>query len=295
MTRPALSVVVPTHETRELTGRCLEALLAELRRLPEPSQVILVDDGSRDGTTEEVARRFPEVLVIRHEAAQGFSRAANAGLARATGEILLLLNSDTEVTGGLAELLAAFRGDPRLGLAGAALAYPDGRPQWSGGREPSLLWLFALASDLPAVLRRVRGRGGNGPAYPESVDWVTGAAMAFRRPLWESLGPLDESYRFYAQDLDLCSRAGQAGWRVAIVPVFRVLHHHGATIGRREGSLRSQKLDLLWNDLVRWAHCHKGETWARCAVLALWAGGQLRRVYDPSPALRAALRALSSG
>lgn len=295
MTRPVLSVVVPTHETRELTGRCLEALFGELRRLPEPSQVVLVDDGSRDGTAEETARRFPEILVIRHEAAQGFSRAANAGLAQVTGEILLLLNSDTEVTGGLAALLAAFRDDPELGIAGAALAYPDGRPQWSGGREPSLLWLFALASDLPAKLRRFR-RGKSGTeAYPAEVDWVTGAAAAFRRTLWERLGPLDEGFLFYAQDLDLCLRARRAGWRVAIVPAFRVLHHHGATIGRRAGSLRSQKLDLLWSDLVRWARRHKGEAWARCAVLALWSGGQLRRLYDRSPALHAALRALSSG
>jgi GT2 family glycosyltransferase len=294
LTPVALSIVVPTHGTRELTGRCLEALfreLGELRRLPEASQVILVDDGSRDGTAEEVARRFPEVTVVRHETARGFSRAANAGLDQTRGELLLLLNSDTEVSGGLAELLAAFRGDSSLGIAGAALAYPDGRPQWSGGREPSLLWLFALASNLPAVLRRLRKR--QGPArLPDRVDWVTGAAMAFRRSLWESLGPLDEGYRFYAQDLDFCLRARRAGWQVAIIPEFRVLHHHGATIGRREASLGGQKLDLLWSDLLRWARKQRGEAWARCAALALGSGGCLRWLFDRSAALRAALQSL---
>ncbi len=151
MTLAALSVVVPTHDTRDLTLACLGSLAGQ--KVPG-LQVIVVDDASTDGTAEAVARLHPGVRVLQTgERAVGFTRAANLGLAAAEGEILLLLNSDTEVDpGGLAALLAAFAADSRLGAAGGALRYPDGRPQWSGGPAPTLLWLFGLASGLPAAL-----------------------------------------------------------------------------------------------------------------------------------------------
>jgi GT2 family glycosyltransferase len=275
----SLSIVVPTHDTRELTLRCLETMLGA----PPPGglEVILVDDGSADGTTAEVGRRFPEVAIVRHERAEGFTRSANDGLARARGDLFLLLNSDTEVApGALARLVEAFAGAPRMGIAGAALHYPDGRPQWSGGAEPSCLWLFALASGLPALLARLPGyRRARPLAVTErrTVDWVTGAALALRRAVWEEVGPLDERFGFYAQDLDLCVRARAADWEVALLPEVRVLHHHGATIGRRGDAVSGQHLGLLWSDLLRQAVKHRGPGRAARARCCLRAGAVLRR------------------
>lgn len=276
---PRLSVVIPTHDTRELTLRCLDSLRAARTEGPEEIEVVLVDDASRDGTAEAVAATWPEVILLRNDEPAGFSRAVNRGLAATRGGVLLLLNSDTEVDRpGLEALLDAFDADPRLGAAGATLRYPDGSPQWSGGREPTLLWFFGLASGLPALLarlplyRRLRPPG----AAPDSVDWVTGAALAVRREAWEVAGPLDEGFRFYAQDLDYCQRLRLAGWSVALVPGFRVLHHHGATIGRDPGARRRQHPELLWTDLLRWAGKHKGEDWTRRAILAFQTGGRLR-------------------
>jgi N-acetylglucosaminyl-diphospho-decaprenol L-rhamnosyltransferase len=280
---PVLSVIVPTHDTRDLTLRCLASVL-EAPQLAEADglELILVDDGSRDGTAEEAAHRHPEIALLRHAQAQGFTRSANDGLRAARGEILLLLNSDTEVApGSLARLIAAFAAAPRLGVAGAALFYPDGRPQWSGGAEPGLAWLFALGSGLPALLGRLPGyRRRLRPleaAARTAPGWVTGAAMAIRRAAWAEVAPLDEGFRFYAQDLDVCVRARQAGWDIALLPEVRVLHHHGATIGKREGALAGQHLALLWGDLLRWARKHRGERWARWAGRALSAGAALRR------------------
>lgn len=274
MSAPArLSVVIPTHNTRDLTLRCVEALEAE----GTPVEIVVVDDGGTDGTAEALAARGVEVL--RPSPAGGFTRAANLGLSRACGEILLLLNSDTEVEpGALANLLAAFDRDPELGVAGAALHYPDGSPQWSGGRAPGLLWLFGLTSGLPRLLarlpryRRVKPVG----AAPGSVDWVTGAALAMRRSVWEQVGPLDEGFRFYAQDLDFCLRAGAAGWKVGLLPEVRVMHHHGATIGRDPGSWGRQNAELLWSDLLRWAGKSRGRSWGRRAAFVMRAGAALR-------------------
>lgn len=274
----SLSVVIPTHNTRDLTLRCVETLEAEGTAL----EIVVVDDGSiegGDGTAEALAEAHPGVQVLRQSPAGGFTRAANLGLARARGEILLLLNSDTEVPpGAFPPLFAAFDRDPELGVAGAALHYPDGSPQWSGGRAPSLLWLFGLTSGLPRLLarlpryRRVKPVG----AAPGSVDWVTGAALAMRRQVWEQVGPLDEGFRFYAQDLDLCLRARAAGWKVELLPDFRVMHHHGATIGRDPNSWGRQNAELLWVDLLRWARRSRGGSWGRKAALAMRAGAALR-------------------
>jgi N-acetylglucosaminyl-diphospho-decaprenol L-rhamnosyltransferase len=275
--RPPLSIVIPTHGTRDLVLRCLESLAAA----PVAGQeVIVVDDASRDGTAEAVEQSHPGVTVLRNEEPLRFTRSANLGLARASGEILLLLNSDTEVApGGLAGLAGVFASEPRLGIAGALLHYPDGSPQWSGGQAPSPAWFFALSSGLPALLARLplyrRVKPLDSPA-PARVDWVTGAAMAFRRSVWEAVGPLDEGFRFYAQDLDFCLRARRAGWEVEVRPELRVLHHHGATIGQAPGARQRQNPELLWSDLLRWARKHHGAAWAARAETALRAGGALR-------------------
>ncbi len=280
--RPLFSVVIPTRNTRELTLACLAALgrAAAAGEPPAPlPQVILVDDGGDDGTAEAAAAAHPELTVLQLPQAAGFTRAANRGLAAARGELLLLLNSDTEVApGALAALAAAFATEPRLGIAGAALSYPDGRPQWSGGAAPTLLWLFGLASGLPALLgrlplyRRLRPPG----AAPAAVEWVTGAALALRRSALDEVGAFDERYLFYAQDLDLCLRMTAAGWRVALLPTVRVMHHHGATIGASGDGAGAQHPELLWTDLLRWAEKQRGAAWARRARRVLAAGAALR-------------------
>src|SRR5215203_897487 len=277
ISRPPLSVVVPTHGTRDLVLRCLDSLAAS----PVPGlEVILVDDASRDGTAEAVGERHPQVVVLINETPLRFTRSANLGLARARGEVLLLLNGDTEVEpDGLGRLLAVFAREPRLGIAGARLHYPGGSPQWSGGREPSPAWFFALASGLPVLLERLplyRRAKPLDPRTPLRVDWVTGAAMAFRRCVWEAVGPLDEGFRFYAQDLDFCLRARRAGWEVEVRPELAVLHHHGATIGSAPGARGRQNPELLWSDLLRWARKHHGRAWAARAEAALRAGCALR-------------------
>lgn len=304
-----LSIVIPTHDTQELTLRCLESI----SRSAPAAEVILVDDASSDGTAETAAKRYPALQILRCPEPIGFTRAANLGMSRAHGEILLLLNSDTEVDpAGPEALSAAFAADARLGAAGATLHYPDGSPQWSAGRVPSLPWLFGLASGAPAIMgrlpfyRRLKPPGGD----PGGVEWVTGAALALRRTAWDDVGPFDEAFLFYGQDLDLCLRLRAAGWRVALLPEFRVLHHHGATIretAKSGGSRQDPK--LLWTDLLYWARKHRGRRWARSAALTLAAGGCLRllarsllaplqpsserRLYrQESQALRSALRSV---
>lgn len=274
---PELSVVIPTHNTVGLT---LEAVNSVVAGPANGLEVIVVDDGSTDNTTETLQSHHPDVVCLRHDRPLGFSAAANRGLNRARGRFLLLLNSDAVVEpGGLEALLRAFSEDPAGGIIGARMSYPDGTPQWSGGAWPTLFWLFALTSalaDLAGRLPLYRRLKPPGAVRDPDVDWVTGAAMAIRSEVWEQCGPLDEGYRFYGQDLDFCFRADRAGWGVRLCPDFRVIHHHGATIGGTGGATDRDRPDVLWSDLLRFVERSRGTEAARRARSVMLAGGRLR-------------------
>jgi GT2 family glycosyltransferase len=259
---PRLSVVIPTYDTASMTLHCCRAVLDSL---PEPAEVIVADDGSTDGTAELLAREAPEVRVVRLETNSGFAAAANRGIAETSGGIILLLNSDAMVErDALRALVAAFDADARLGVAGAQLLNEDGTPQWSGGQTPTLPWMIGVVSGAGHLARLLRRRGG---ATQRQVDWVSGAAMAFRREVWDAAGPLNERYLFYSQDIELCLRARAAGWRVGIVGEARVRHGQGQTIAA--GSALGYDPARLWPDLLTWGRGHYGSKWGRRARVVL--------------------------
>ncbi len=289
-----LSFVIPTRDTPELLLACLASVVREA----PGAQVIVVDDGGSDQIGRRARECWSKVVTLRNEIGRGFSAAANAGMVVADGEVLVCLNSDTELERGSVDaLLRALAEHPDLGVAGGRLLYPDGRPQWSGGAEPTLLWLFALTSGLGRLRGALRRAG---PADDEPAirhhDWVSGAALAIRRAAWEMAGPFCERYRFYAQDLDLCRRAHDHGFAVAVVAGFRVLHHHGATIARRspgapgaQGAPSSQRLDLLWADLADWYASRRGPAAGRRARRAMLLGARLRLTLSRNQASRSAI------
>ncbi len=240
MTR--VSVVIPTYNTAAMTQRCVRAV--------RDAEVIVVDDGSTDGTAELLGEN-----VLRLEENRGFAVAANAGVAASTGEIIVLLNSDAVVEpDALVAFLRAFDANPRLGVVGAQLLNEDGSPQWSGGAAPTLLWMLAAVSGAGRFARHFR-RKRSEPR--REVDWVSGAAMAFRREVWERCGPLDTTYRFYCQDIDFSLAARAAGWEVCIVPEARVVHGLGRTIKANNALHRR----ILAADLLTWGGRRYGRAW----------------------------------
>jgi GT2 family glycosyltransferase len=282
-----LSIVVPTYNTAELTLRCCRAALAAMSA---SSELIVVDDGSTDGTAELLAREVPAARVVRLAANRGFAVAANRGVAEARGAIVLLLNSDAVVdASALRAMLDAFAADAKLGVAGAALVDEDGSPQWSGGRTPTLLWLALVVSGVGAALSRLRPPRAGGQPPQRDIDWVSGAAMAFRRDVWTAAGPLDERFRFYCQDLAFCLAAHDAGWRVRIVPAARVTHALGATIA--PGDSLHHDPERLWLDLLDWGRARYGRVWgavARAVLLACAWGRVVARGFKRDAVFRAA-------
>jgi GT2 family glycosyltransferase len=247
---PRLSVVIPTFNTASMTLGCCRAVLSSM---PEGTEVIVIDDGSTDGTASMMPA---EVRVVRLDENRGFAAAANCGVAESRGEIVLLLNSDAIVqAGALQAFLDAFDAEPKLGVAGAQLFNNDGTPQWSGGPTPTLAWMIGAVSGLGRFAKHFRR--GSGTA--RRVDWVSGAAMAFRREAWE---PLNESYLFYCQDIEFCLRASERGRGVRIVDNAKVIHGLGKTIGGKDiGKLRA--------DLLAWGKRYYGRAWWVVARIVL--------------------------
>ncbi len=220
---PRISIVVPVHNQYAVTRRCLAAIAYAPTRVP--FELIVVDDGSGDGTAEALATEAPGVRVLRHDFARGFNQACCSGAAVARGEFVLLLNNDTEPCAGwLEELLDPFERWSNTGLVGAQLILADGRLQEAGG----IVWGNGEPWNV--------GRGGNpyDPryAYSRQVDYVSGAALMIRRSLWNQLGGFSPEFSpAYYEDTDLAFKVRSAGYTVRYSPLARVIHHEGLSNG----------------------------------------------------------------
>ncbi|WP_159807586.1 glycosyltransferase [Cellulomonas citrea] len=223
--RPAVSVIIPVHGQWAYTQQCLRSLMDTTG---DDVEIVVVDDASPDESLAEL-RRVPGVQVVALEVNRGFIGACNAGIAASRGELVVLLNNDTQVRTGWLDAMREAIADPTVGLVGAQLVYPDGRLQEAGG----IIWSDGSGWNY--------GRLGNpeDPAvtYPRDVDYCSGAAIMLRRDFLVGLGGLDERYApAYYDDADLAFAVRAAGLRVRYEPRAVVVHHEGVSHGTDLGS-----------------------------------------------------------
>ena len=226
--RPALSVCIVSWNTRDLLRDCLSSLVAD--PASNDWEIIVVDNASTDGSPDMVVEEFPEVMLIANARNLGFSRGNNAGLERATGRHLLILNPDTRVEAdalsGLAQYLDAH---PGVGAVGPRLIRGDGTLELSCGRTPSLGAEIVHKLLLHRVFPFFRfGRWDH--ESTRSVGWVTGACLMVRREAADQVGLLDTRMFMCFEDLDWCMRLHRAGWQIVYYPTHRVIHLGGQSI-----------------------------------------------------------------
>jgi GT2 family glycosyltransferase len=230
---PDVSVIIVNHNTVDLLSACLASLFAGEPTLP--MEVIVVDNGSTDGSVEMVRRDFQAVHLILNATNEGFARPNNAAMRVGTGRHFFLLNSDTEmIPGALTELVRFLDAHPEAGACGPKLVYPDGRLQYSIKGFPTLWTHFCDMTFLDKIFPRwpLFGRGEmRYYAYERSgeVDHVMAAAFLVRREVVDDIGLLDERFSIYYNDMDWCYRMVRRGWKVFYVATAQVIHHHGMT------------------------------------------------------------------
>jgi hypothetical protein len=224
-----LAIVIVSFNTRDDLARTLGSLTAAPPSLSH--QVVVVDNGSKDGSLDMVRGSYPHVLAIDAGANLGFSKANNIGIRATASDLVLLLNSDTEVPRGAIDgLVRELRAHPEAGIAGPRLVDAQGRPELSIGR---------MIGPINELRQKVTGAlydRGWGPvrrsverslATPQEVDWVSGACLLVWRADAEAVGLLDERFFLYTEDVDFCASVRRRGRRVRFVPSIEVRHLRG--------------------------------------------------------------------
>jgi GT2 family glycosyltransferase len=233
-----VSVIIPTRDRADLLERCVEGLL---NRTDYPAlEIIVLDNDSREERTRQLFDRYP-VRVLPQPGAFNWAAMNNAGARAATGEILLFLNNDTDVIEqGWLRALAAYAIRPEIGAVGAKLLFADGTVQHAG------IWLGPDAR----VRHLLRLSNRNDPGYlgqlslTRNLSAVTGACLAIRRNLFLEVGGFDESFPVSYNDIDLCLRLIQRGYRIVWTPHSELLHLESASRGSSEWRWRKEEADF---------------------------------------------------
>lgn len=240
--RTRVSIVIPVYNRVEYTMRCVAALAANTPY--ELYEVLIVDNASTDGTREFLRTLEGDVRVITNPANLGFARACNQGAREAAGEYLLFLNNDTAPQPGWLEaLLAVAERDPRIGVVGAKLLFPDDTIQHAG---------VAIIEDSPYPLSPVHLHYHAPAGAPQAnlereVDAVTGACLLIRRDVFRDVGGFDEGYLNGYEDVDLCLRVREGGHRILYTPASVVYHDESASPGRHDRERENlARLHKVW-------------------------------------------------
>jgi len=228
-----LSVIIVNWNAKEYLLQCLETIY-QTDEVPS-REIIVIDNGSQDGSEAEVRKRFPRYKMISNKKNLGFAKATNQGLKESRGKYLLLLNPDTMVKRGAFERFILFMDSrPEAGIAGAQLLNPDGSRQNSIANFPSLATELLNKSLLRLLFpERFPGKGQD-YSEPIEVDSVIGAAMMVRREAFEQAGGLDEDYFLFLEETDWCYRMKKAGWKVYHVPQVEICHFQGKSAETRK-------------------------------------------------------------
>lgn len=239
---PDVSVIVVTYNSADVIYACLRSV----ERVGVPTQIVVIDNASDDGSAELVATSFPRAALVTNNENVGFARAVNQAIGLCRGRAILLLNPDTEVTDGSIELLlAALDSDRALGAVGPLVTQPAQRRRvLEAGRQLTTWRMFTHATGLSRLSARVPLLEGSylirgvHDDRPRDVGWISGACILIRSELMASLGGLNERWFMYAEDFELCLRITRAGWRLRHLPAARVSHHMSTSgIGRQQAKV----------------------------------------------------------
>jgi GT2 family glycosyltransferase len=257
-----VTIGIVNWKTPDLLEKCLSSIGRDICHEDNSQvEILVVDNASNDGSVELLRERFPKVNLIENQKNLGFARACNQIIRQSSGRYILLLNSDTEVLPGATEAMIHFMQDhPQSGACGPRLLNTDGTLQPSCFRmlTPAReLWRLLFLDRL--VRRATYPMNAWNTLTPRRVEALTGACLLLRRSVLDAVGPFDEDYFLYTEEVDLCYRLADAGWELWWVPQARIVHEGGASSRQVEETAYLQ----LYRSKLQFYRKHGGEPRAR--------------------------------
>jgi hypothetical protein len=225
-----------------------------------PALLTQVDEAVLIANTPDAVGSVPDGVNVHLNATPvGFATNVNRGVAVSDSDYVLSVNPDAiPHEGAVAALREFMDATPRAGIAGPRMLYPDGRVQPSRRRFPTVLGTLVRRTPIrrifdPYKLQRRHYHLGEEPNGPVPADWMLGGFLLLRRAMLEELGGLDEGFRLYGEDIDLCYRAAQAGWEAWYVPAAVVEHVHQAVTDHK---LLTRRTLWHWAGILRFVRKH---------------------------------------
>lgn len=243
--KPLISIIIVNYNGLEYTRNAVRSIL----RYSPQSEIIVIDNGSTDGSPESLAREFPEIKLKVMTENRGFGYGNNRGVEQASGKFLFFLNNDTYLVEDTPSRLASvLQEDATVGICGPKLLNRDGTFQLSFGLDPSIVneWI------VRRMHRRIKKRDAAYASELEMryenkhVDWLTGASLMVRREAFEAVGGFDEAFFMYFEDADLCRRIRERGFAIRYLPSTSLIHLVGQSseraLSRTSGEYRKSQI-----------------------------------------------------
>jgi len=254
-----LSIIIVSWNVKKVLIDCLRSI--EENPASEPFEVVLVDNASSDGTVKSIRDKFPDVVVIANSQNRGFAAANNQGIEKARGEYIFLLNPDTIVQLNSLNILIEFMDkNEDVGICGPQLLNQDGTvqpsvrgfPTFRGAlyRHTAFRHLRIFKNEYKKWLMK-----GFDHKTQTDVDQVMGAALMVRRSVIDRIGVMDERFFMYYEEVDLCYRIKQAGWRIVFTPEAKITHLGG----KSSGQMPVRKRIMMLTSLLKFFRKHRSK------------------------------------
>ncbi len=296
-----VSLIIISLNSRAFLRDCIRSIHASTWRNVR-YEVIVVDNGSSDGTPAMLAEDYPEVRVVANRSNVGYCRAGNQGAAIARGRHFVLLNDDTLMIGDAIAALVEWADEHGAAMIGSRLLNTDGTDQFSSGRR--FTTPFAALFGRKSILTRLFPGAAPARRYlmsdlvqltePYEVDWLSAAAMMVRRDVFEQAGGLAEDFYYFHEQV-FCARVLRAGGRIYLHPASRIIHHEGAGSGHRTRRVRRRHITAFHSAALRWYCLHHGlgplHPLRMIAAAALWTRAGVLVAVDAVKPERHALQA----
>jgi len=256
-----LSIIIVNWNTRQLLDGCLASIYGETKNIN--FEIFVVDNASSDGSAEMIKEKYPAINLIINKKNCGFAAANNQAIKEAQGKYILILNSDTIILdGALNKLLDVLRSRPEVGILGAKTLNKDRTIQKTARRDPTLLTQLFLPSKIKKLFQNWRPFK---EYYFDDFDYeketfvpqLQGSFLLVKKEVFDKIGPFDEKFFIWFEEVDFCLRARKTGYKILYSPAGSIVHYGGESFSKldtlKKQTLYSRSLlHYFWKNKPKW-------------------------------------------